>query len=210
MGSRWRFVLAVTSMALCAACIDAGIPQSPAASAHVASPSSAPTSPASVTCQALPNHTYSSPTLGFSVRCPIGFSWQTFANPNFLFSSRIFNEQSASGYPKGQIDVEVLRLDAAGLRAWVEAHTGDPMADPARDFWNSTSNVRNITIDRSPGIAFDYVMRGPDSPNDFHAVAFVLRGNDVLKIDWWAYGSSGYSQTIDRAAAAVVGSITFE
>ncbi len=54
------------------------------------------------------------------------------------------------------------------------------MAADGYHIWNSVSNVRDISIAGSAAIAFDYVMTGPESPNDFHAVALVLQSKFVF------------------------------
>jgi hypothetical protein len=74
--------------------------------------------------------------------------------------------------------------------------------------WDSVSNVREISVGGSTGLAFDYVMTGPESPDNFHAVALVLQSKFVLVIDWWAYVASGYGSAIGKVADALVASLT--
>ena len=81
------------------------------------------------------------------------------------------------------------------------------MAAPDHDFWNSVSNLRDNAVGGLPAIAFDYVMKGPESPENFHAVALILQSKYVFVMDWWAYANSGYGPAIDKVANSVVASI---
>jgi hypothetical protein len=176
------------------------------------SPSPGPTSPGTglARCETFAHQTYVNPDYGFSTSCPSGFSWQTFAGQSgsWPFASRIVDDKYLNGYPPGQIEFEVRQLDSDTLRHWIAGHTGDPMAAPDQYFWNSTSNVSDVTIGGVPGIAYDFVMKGPESPVNFHAAALILKSKYVLLIDWWAYSTSGDESTIDSVAASVVASIT--
>jgi hypothetical protein len=122
--------------------------------------------------------------------------------------SRAVEDRYKNGYPAGQIEFGVRTLDADTLRHWIDSHTGDPMAADGYHIWNSVSNVRDVSIAGPAAIAFDYVMTGPESPNDFHAVALILQSKFVFVIDWWAYAASGYGPTIGKVADVVVASLT--
>ena len=175
-------------------------------------PSASPSAAAAalVRCETFPQQTYVNSEYGFSASCPSGFWWETFGNPapDWLFTSRTVEDKYKNGYPAGQIEFGVRTFDSDTLRDWLGSHTGDPMAADGYHILNSVSNVRDISVGESPAIAFDYVMQGPESPNDFHAVALVLKSRYTLLIDWWAYANSGYATAISNVAKSVVASIT--
>ncbi len=160
-------------------------------------------------CESFPNQTYANSQYGFTVACPSGFWWETFsgAAPGWLFGSRAVEDKYRNGYPAGQIEFGIRTLDSDTLGNWIDSHTGDPMAADGYHIWNSVSNVRDTTVGGSPAIAFDYVMKGPKSPENFHAVALVLKSKYVFLIDWWAYANSGYASAIADIAKSVVASV---
>lgn len=162
-----------------------------------------------VKCERFPNQTYSNALFGFSVECPSGFWWETFANsqPGRLWQARTVEDKYKDSYPAGQIEFAVNPFDFATLRPWIDSHTGDPLTAPGHDFWNSVSNVSDITVGGAPAVAFDYVMKGPESPNNFHAVALILQSRYVFVMDWWAYADSGYEPAISNVAKSVIASI---
>jgi hypothetical protein len=163
-----------------------------------------------VRCESLPKQTYVNSQYGFTVSCPSGFWWETFNNlpAGWLFGSRAVEDKYKNSYPAGQVEFRVRGFDSDTLRHWIDAHTGDPMATPDHNLWNSVSNLRDITVGGSSAIAFDYVMMGPESPVNFHAVALVLQSKYVFLIDWWAYANSGYASAIGNIADSVVASVT--
>jgi hypothetical protein len=189
-------------------------PASPASPARTASPapSSSPTSfnETLVKCEDLKNQRYTSKEYGFSVQCPTGFWWGTFHNapPGWLSLFRTVDDRYVNGYPEGQIEMGVRNFDSDTLRHWIDQRIGPPFSTDGIHIWDSVSNVREISAGGSTGLAFDYVMTGPESPNNFHAVAVVLQSKFVLVIDWWAYEQSGYGPTIAKEADALVASLT--
>jgi hypothetical protein len=123
------------------------------------------------------------------------------------FHGRIVEDKYRTGYPPGQIEIAIRALDSDSLRHWIERHTGDPMAHPEANYWNSVSNVRDLTVAGEPAVRFDYVMRGPEAPDDVHAVALIVNGKYVLLIDWWAYTQTGYLDRIAKVADSTVASV---
>ena len=189
-------------------------PASPASPDGTASaePSSSPTSPNEtlVKCAELKDQGYTSAEYGFGVQCPAGFWWGTFHNapPGWLSLYRTVDDRYLNGYPAGQIELGVRNFDSDTLRHWIDKRVGPPMSTDGIHIWDSVSNVREISVGGSTGLAFDYVMTGPESPDNFHAVALVLQSKFVLVIDWWAYVASGYGSAIGKVADALVASLT--
>jgi len=113
-----------------------------------------------------------------------------------------------SGYPAGQIEIGVRNLDSDTLRHWIDQRVGLPYSSDGSHIWDSVTNVREVSLAGSTGLAFDFVMAGSESPYNFHAVALVLQSKFVLVIDWWAYANSGYGPAVGKVADSIVASLT--
>jgi hypothetical protein len=160
-----------------------------------------------VRCEALAQQTYTNETYRFSVDCPSNFSWQTFAgSPGRLFDARAVDDKYLTGYPAGEVDVSVAANAGNSLSEWVASHAGKPSTADPNHFWDSTSNLTSIQVDGRPGIGFDYVLIGPESPTNFHAAAFLLPQGSVFFIVWWAYASD-YATVIAGVAQQMIASI---
>jgi hypothetical protein len=219
----WLSVLAaallLSSMAACRSVPTASssprtTPISNASPARSASPepTGSPTSPNEdlVKCEDLKDQRYTSTAYGFSVQCPSGFWWGTFRNapPGWLSLYRTVDDRYVNGYPAGQIEIGVRNLDSDSLRHWVDQRVGPPYSSDGSHIWDSVTNVREISLAGSTGLAFDFVMAGSESPYNFHDVALVLQSKFVLVIDWWAYAASRYGPAIGKVADAFVASVT--
>jgi hypothetical protein len=163
-----------------------------------------------VKCEDLPKQVYSNKEYRFAIACPSGFWWETFRNqpPEWLFGSRVVEDRYKDRYPAGQVEMHVFPYDSDTLRHWIDTRIGTPFSGDSRHHWDSVSNVQESSVAGSTGIAFDYVFAGPESPTNFHAVAFVLQSKYVFVIDWWAYAASGYDAPIAKVANSMVTSLT--
>lgn len=217
-------VLAIAAVLTLAAACGAGdsrsspaLPGSPSAGASATAAASAfpapsqaspsPTVAALVKCEDLPDQTYTSDDFRFTIGCPTNFTWQTYEPANGrLFAARAVNDKYLSGYPAGQVEISIAANSGNSLRDWVASHIGKPYSGDANHFWDSTSNLADIQIAGRPALGFDYVLVGPESPTNFHAVAFVLPAGPVLLVDWWA-SSSDYGPAIASVAQQMIASI---
>lgn len=203
--------LAGTSLSPAAGSPSPAWPASPARTASP-QPGSSPTSPNEtlVKCIDLKDQRYTSTEYGFTVQCPAGFWWGTFHGvpAGWLSAYRTVDDRYVNGYPPGQIELGVRNFDSDTLRHWIDQRVGPPLSTDGSHIWDSVSNVREISVAGSAGFAFDCIMTGPESPDNFRAVALVLQSKFVLVIDWWAYASTGYGPAIGKVADALVSSLT--
>jgi hypothetical protein len=99
-----------------------------------------------------------------------------------------------TGYPPGQVELDVFVLDADTLTAWVAKHTGPAEAASSKEFyWGSVANLAATTVSGQPGLAFDYSSEG--SLIAVHSAVFMQGSSRVFLVDWWA-GDSVTEATI--------------
>lgn len=157
----------------------------------------------------MPDQTYVNNDFDFSLSCPSDFTWQTYAAnqpiPALVFHARAVDTQYLANYPPGQVQIALYSMDAETLRGWINKHIGPQMSTDPQHYWDTTSNVTDVTMAGQLALAFDYTLIGPEAPETNHAVA-VVHGSYVLVVGWWAYQAS-YRATIGNVGQGMVTSV---
>ena len=205
----------VASVLICFGCGSAPTSSTGAASPTATAPSATgsltplPTATL-VACQDMPNQIYVNNDFGVSISCPSNFMWQTYPAfqpiPALVFHARAVDKQYIANYPPGQVQIQLYSMDADTLRAWINKHIGPQMSTDPQHYWDTTSNVSDVTMAGRSALAFDYTLFGPEAPETNHAVAVVHGSKYVLVVEWWAYQAS-YRATIGSIGEGMVTSV---
>jgi hypothetical protein len=123
-----------------------------------------------------------------------------------VFRSRAVDSQYLANYPPGQVQIALYSMDADTLRGWINKHIGPQVSNDPQHYWDTTSNVTDVTMAGLPALAFDYALIGPEAPETNHAVAVMHGSNYVLVVEWWAYQAS-YRATIGNVGQGMVTSV---
>jgi hypothetical protein len=140
---------------------------------------------------------YTDQQYAFSISYPSNVTFQSQGSgpPGGLQVYRAVDNRYLRGEPPGQVEVDLLSMDADTLRAWVAKHTGPAEAPSNQEFyWGSVSNLAATTAVSRPALSFDNSAEG--FPTTVHAIVFLQDPSRVILVDWWSTDPT-YAPTIE-------------